>query len=459
METTVPALKEPRRVRGIPLLGNTLEMAKDPARFFVRCYREYGPVFRINLLGTAYTVIAGAEAANFMGTREGRECLRSKEFWDGLVNEYGATKTLTGVDGELHTQLRTVMRHGYSKDSLKGRYDELIAITDQVLARDWRVGETVPVLQAMQYIVTEQLGAMLVGQSPREYVQDIRTTILYILNVLVTRQRPRFLLKDPRYKQAKARVEELGRKMIADYEASVAAGTRDPAKRNLVDDIMEAHQRDPGLIPGSDLILNLTGPFVAGLDTVANTVSAFVYAVLKHPEVLERVKREADALFAKGSITEEDLKTIPSIDGAIMETMRLYPIAVAQMRTATRDFEFQGHQVREGELLFVGTSVPHFMEEYFPNPEKFDIDRYQRPRAEHLKPGVYSPYGRGPHTCLGKSLAEVQMSLTMARLFHKLDLALDPPDYVLETKTTPTPGPSMKFSVVVRGERRPGAHG
>ncbi|HEX8820685.1 MAG TPA: hypothetical protein VF794_12220 [Archangium sp.] len=47
-----------------------------------------------------------------MATREGRESLRSKEFWEGLVNEYGATKTLTGVDGELHNELRTVMRHG-----------------------------------------------------------------------------------------------------------------------------------------------------------------------------------------------------------------------------------------------------------------------------------------------------------------------------------------------------------
>lgn len=453
MSTVKLPLKEPRKVRGIPLIGNTLEMAKDPAKFFVRAYREYGPVFGVNVMGNEYTAIAGVEAANFMGTREGRECLRSREFWQGLVNEYGASKTLTGVDGEVHNELRSVLRHGYSKEAIKGRYDELIAITDRVLVRDWRVGEKVPVVQAMQYIVTEQLGAMIVGQSPREYVKDIRTTILYILNVLVTRQRPRFLLKDPRYKRAKRRVDELGRKMIADYEASIAAGTRDPAKRNLVDDIMETHRRDPDLIPGSDLILNLTGPFVAGLDTVANTLGAFVYGVLKHPDVLERVKREADALFAQGTVTEEDLKTIPSIDGAVMETMRLYPIAVAQMRTATRDFEFAGHLIREGELLFVATSVPHFMEEYFPEPEKFDIDRYQRPRAEHLKPGVYSPYGRGPHVCLGKSLAEVQMSLTAARLFHRLDLALDPPDYELETKTAPTPGPSMKFSVAVKGER------
>ncbi len=445
------ALKKPPRVRGVPLIGNVLAMAKDPARFFVDCYRKYGPVFRIQVLNNTYTVLAGAEAASFMGTRQGRDSLRSKEFWQGLVDEWGATRTLTGEDGETHQKLRAVMRHGYSRESVRGRYNELVAITDKVIARDWQVGTNVPVLQAMQYIVTEQLGAMLTGTSPREYVADIRTTILYILNILVTRQRPKFMLKDPRYKRAKARVTELGQRMIAEYRAGKAS--RDPAKRNLVDDIMEAHDRDPELIPASDLILSLTGPFVAGLDTVANTTSAFVYAVLKHPEVLERVRSEADALFANGPIDEADLKRVPSIEGAIMETMRLYPIAVAQMRTATRDFEFAGYQIRAGELLYVATSVPHFMEEYYPRPQEFDIDRYQKPRAEHLQSGVYSPYGRGPHTCLGKTLAEVQMSLTLARLFYLLDLRLDPPDYVLETKTLPTPGPSMKFKVRVNARR------
>jgi cytochrome P450 len=445
-------LKEPTHVRGLPIVGNALQMAKDPGRFFYECYRKYGPVFRLKIMSNVYTVLAGTEAATFMGTREGRDSLRSKEFWQGLVDEWGAKRTLTGEDGETHQKLRAVMKHGYSKESMRGRYNELIEITDSVVARDWPVGKSVPVVQNMQYIVTEQLGAMLTGTSPREYVTDIRTTILYILNILVTRQRPRFLLKDPRYKHAKERVSELGRRMIAEYNAT--KDSRDPARRNLVDDVMEAHARDPDLIPASDLILSLTGPFVAGLDTVANTLSAFIYAVLKHPAVLERVRNEADALFAKGNIDEPDLRNLPSIDGAIMEVMRMYPIAVAQMRTATRDFAFLGHQIREGELLYVATAVPHYMEEYYPNPEKFDIDRYERPRAEHLKPGVYSPYGRGTHTCLGKTLAEVQMAFSMARLFYLLDLELESPDYVLQTKVLPTPGPSMKFKVRVKGLRR-----
>jgi cytochrome P450 len=446
-----PPLKEPPLVKGLPFIGSALKMAKDPGRYFYECYRKYGPVFRLKLLGNTYTVLAGVEAANFMGTREGRDSLRSKEFWRGLVDEWGASRTLTGEDGETHQKLRAVLRHGYSKESLKGRYNEFIEITDRVIARDWPVGKLVPVVENMQHLVTEQLGMMLTGTSPREYVADIRTTIRYILSVLVTRQRPKFMLKDPRYQRAKRRVSELGRRMIAEYEAGKA--NRDPTRRNLVDDIMEAHARDPDLIPRSDLILSLTGPFVAGLDTVSNTLSGFIYAVLKHPEVLARVRADAEALFANGPIDEADLRNLPSIDGAIMEAMRVYTIAVAQMRTATRNFAFQGHQIREGELLYVATAVPHHMQEYYPNPGKFDIDRYAKPRAEHLQPGVYSPYGRGTHTCLGKTLAEVQMALSMARLFYLLDLELEFPDYVLETKVLPTPGPSMKFKVRVRGRR------
>ncbi len=438
-------------VRGLPVIGNVVEMAKDPARFFLHAYRKYGPVFKIKIFNNEYTVLAGVEAANFLGTREGKDSLRSKEFWQGLVDEYGATRTLTGEDGESHKQLREIMKRGYSREAIKGRYNELIDITDRCIMRDWKPGTRVPVVEAMQYMVTDQLGTILTGAAPLEYVKDIRTNILYILNVLVTRQRPKFLLKRPTYKRAKARVFELGNKMIADYYKT--AGSKTDEQKNLIDDIMDAHRRDPSLIPESDLILNLTGPYVAGLDTVANTTGAIVYAVLKHPEVLKRIHDEVDALFAKGRIEEEDLKNIPAVHGAVMETMRLYPVAVAQMRTATRDFTFAGHKIHKDELLYIGTSVPHFMEEYFPNPDKFDIDRYQKPRAEHMQSGVYSPYGRGPHTCLGKSLAEVQLALSMARLFYKADLSLDPPDYVLKTKTAPTPGPAMSFSVKVNGYR------
>jgi cytochrome P450 len=93
------------------------------------------------------------------------------------------------------------------------------------------------------------------------------------------------------------------------------------------------------------------------------------------------------------------------------------------------------------------------MDEYYPQAAKFDVERYEKPRAEHMQPGAFSAYGRGPHTCLGKSLAEVQLALSMARLFYKYELELDPSGYQLKTKMAPTPGPAMSFRVRVKGLR------
>jgi cytochrome P450 len=437
-------------VPGLPWIGNTLEMAKDPAAFFLRAYRAHGPVYRIKVFGRESIVIAGPEAAMFLTTRQGRDSMRSKEFWEGLVREYGATETLTGADGERHVRLRTLMRDGFSRESVAGQYDTLVAITENALSRRWRVGTTIPVIEAMQYLVVEQLGMMLTGSAPLDYIKDIRFAILTILNVLVTRQRPSIMLKDPRYKTARRRVDELGRAMIADFEAKEAAGG---APRNAITDVLRANKTDKDLMPDENLILTVTGPYVAGLDTAANTMAACIYGIVKHPDIHARIKAEADALFAKPSIDEADVRGLKAINGAVMEAMRLWPIAVAQMRTATRDFEFAGFTIPENEMLYIGTSVPHFMHEFFPDPATFDIDRYNRPRAEHLQKGAYSPFGRGPHSCLGQGLAEVLMAVAIARVFHRYDLALEHPDYVLKTKTAPTPGPANSFKVKITGER------
>lgn len=448
-------IKVTPHVKELPLLGSLPGMAKDPAQHFVRCHREYGDVFTMNLLGKKYKVMCGVPAATFMGTREGKECLRSKEMWEGLIKEFGATRSLPGSDGDEHTELREILRRGYSKDSIKGRYGELCDITDGTLERDWIPGSKVPVIYYMQRLVTDQLGTILTGEVPLDYVIDIRTTILYILNCLVTRQRPKFLLMNPEYKRAKQRVLDLSEQMRQDY----LNGRMKVKHRTLIDDIMEANRDDKAAMPDENLRLHMVAPYVAGLDTVANTLAACTYTFLKYPEVKRRILEEVDEFFSEPEIDEQGLlKRLPNLNGAIMETMRLYPIAVAQIRTANKDFVFQGHQFTEGEMIYIATCVSHWDDELFPNAYEFDIDRYNKERAEHKQKGAYTVYGRGHHTCLGKNLAEIQLALSMARIFYKLDLSLETPDYVLKTKTAPTPGPAMSFKVKVNGPRKPGQY-
>ena len=118
-------------MRGLPVAGSVVELAQDPAALLVRGYLEHGPVFRVRGLNRTLTVLAGPELARWMGSREGQGCLRSREVWQGLAEEFGATRVLPGVDGSEHRRLREVMRRGYSREAVLGRLEDLVAITDQ----------------------------------------------------------------------------------------------------------------------------------------------------------------------------------------------------------------------------------------------------------------------------------------------------------------------------------------
>ncbi len=133
----------------------------------------------------------------------------------------------------------------------------------------------------------------------------------------------------------------------------------------------------------------------------------------------------------------------------------MYPIAPAIRRTAAKPFNFGGYAIPAGENLIIATTVPHYLPRRFPDPHRFDIERYTLERGEHRRPGVFAPYGVGPHVCLGAGFAETVIALTIAAVLHGTELALDPPGYELKTRQAPTPSPdrSFRFRVTQRRSR------
>ena len=97
---------------------------------------------------------------------------------------------------------------------------------------------------------------------------------------------------------------------------------------------------------------------------------------------------------------------------------------------------------------------PHHLPQYFPEPERFDIERYTPERREHRQPGVFVPFGAGSHVCLGAGFAEVAIAATMATIVREVELALDPPDYILKISPVPTPSPDDRFRFRVARRRR-----
>jgi len=146
---------------------------------------------------------------------------------------------------------------------------------------------------------------------------------------------PRLMLRSRRYQTARAKTREFLMQLI-DLHLEQSQGG------DLVDIALAARNLEGDAYTDDDLVIMGIGAYVAGMDTLANTLSFMLYALLKHPDVLQQVRAEADQLFAKGTPKLGDLRGMTALHGAAVETLRLYMIAPVTLRTALTDFEFGG---------------------------------------------------------------------------------------------------------------------
>lgn len=419
-------------------------MSGDLPAFMVANYRRHGPAFRLEMLGREFTVLAGRDANVFM-THAGAAQLRSREAWERFNLEFGAPRALTNLDGEPHARLRKVMKQGYSRDAVAGRLEVLVRVARDETTR-WPLGQPMPVNAALKPLVVEQLGVLIGGRSPRPYVTDLVRFLRLNLMVNVTGVLPRLLLRWPPYRRSRARCLELARSVLQ----ACRSGEAPRQEVSLLHDILDAVKADPSLLGPDEMANAVLGPFVAGLDTVANSITFILYRLLAHSDVMERARAEAEAMFAQGAPNPERL---PYLKAVCMEALRLHPVAPLGIRFAQQELEFAGCRIHKDAALMMATAVPHFLEEYYPAPERFEPERFQPPRHEHRRQGVYAPYGLGTHTCLGAGLAELQMVLTTATLLHQVRFKLHPTGYRLRAVMSPTLMPSRDFQMVVT-ERR-----
>jgi cytochrome P450 len=266
------------------------------------------------------------------------------------------------------------------------------------------------------------------------------------MNVFTIKLWPKFMLYSPRYRRSKKAVHAMGRQVLEEHMAAMGGSSRD-----LIDDMLAAKDLNGNPFSEGDLLGSTIGPFFAGLDTVANTQSFLLYALHKHPQTLARVQAEVDEHFSAVELPPmRSLHEYKALYGAVLETLRLYPVAPFTPRGVARPFTFAGHRVEVGEQAMIANGLTHFLPEYFPEPEKFDIDRYAPPRDEHHQgAGIFAPYTLGAHTCLGAGVAELQLMITTAALLGAVRLALDPPDYNLKIIMTPIPSPDWAFRMRV----------
>lgn len=441
----------PRASGHLPIIGHALQFRNTINGFLTEQYRNLGPVFEISLLGKKWLVLAGPEANRFL-LQDGKECLHTDHVtWQGFAQQFGGTRALAGMDGPEHVRLRRLMRDGYSRGQLVKDPTGAVAIVENEM-RQWPENRPVSVYPSVQRMVVDQLGTLMSGASPKEHVEDILTFIHALEMVYMARMYPKFMAHLPKVRRARRRVEALFERVLAAHEPAL----RSAETPNLSDTLMEMRRSAPDFITDKNLFVDSMGPFLAGADTSSAATSFMLYSLLKNPDVLERVREEADQLFADGVPTAAGLNNMPVTQRAIQETLRLHPIVPVMVRTVANSFEFAGYWIPAGTSVWVAMPVSHHLPELYPDPERFDIDRFSPERREHGQPGAYVPFGLGPHSCLGQGAAQTQMALITATILHQAEIALDPPDYQMKLDSIPVPSPSRSFKVRLTRWRQKG---
>jgi cytochrome P450 len=179
-----------------------------------------------------------------------------------------------------------------------------------------------------------------------------------------------------------------------------------------------------------ELIDQLGVLFLAGHETSASALTWAFFILAMRPELVQRLRAEVVAVAGNGPIGFEETKRLVTVRNIFRETVRLYPPITFLPRVALQETKIGRYRVKRGAMIMVAPWVLHRHEAYWPQPHRFDPDRFLPEREASIIPGTYIPFGLGPRVCAGAAFALTEAILLMARLFRQFDFHIEAPERV-----------------------------
>ncbi|KAL9703495.1 hypothetical protein quinque_007013 [Culex quinquefasciatus] len=172
--------------------------------------------------------------------------------------------------------------------------------------------------------------------------------------------------------------------------------------------------------------------FLAGFETVSVAMTFLAYELTVNPDVQNRLYAEIlDTEQALGGkpLTYEDLQKMEYMDMVVSEGLRKWPPAVVSDRFCNKDYMFDDGEgtrfvIDKGQTVWIPTIAIHNDPKYYPNPEKFDPERFNEQNRPNINLGAYLPFGIGPRNCIGSRLALMEVKSIMYYLLK--DFSFEP---------------------------------
>jgi sterol 14-demethylase len=414
--------KVPLLSGGLPLLGHLLELRRDPIRLMRRCRDECGTVGALRLAGQTLVMLYGEDAqeAFFRATDEQLDQAAAYPFMKPV---FGPGVVFDATPAQRKQALRN---RSLRDQALRGHAETIARETERLIA-GWGDTGAIDLLDFFAELTIYTSSAALVGPEFREELgpelvslfQDLERGTDAIAYVNPHLPLPSFRKRD------RAR-----RQLVAYLQAIFERRERDGRQTSDLFQVLRGI-RNSDASPRFD-VDTITGMFIslmfAGHHTTSTTSSWALLQLLRHPEWMERVRGELDALYAEDrDVSYQALREIPVLESCFKETLRLHPPLILLMRKAVQPFAYKDWTVPIGTTVGVSIAVSNRDPGVFRDPERFDPTRYGPGREEDQHLFAWIPFGAGRHRCVGAAFAMVQVKAIFSILLRRYEFELAQP--------------------------------
>jgi cytochrome P450 len=422
------------RAEGLPpgdtdfSLRRTNGFRVDPLPLLLDAYERHGPVFSMRILHSLTVFALGPEANHTILVANAKNFSWREGFMRDLWPFLG--DGLLTIDGDFHRSSRRIMLPAFHRERIVKAHTIMEEETERALAT-WADGAAIDLNEwtrrlALRIAMRALFGWDVDGRTVRDAGFDVGHAFETALGF---HGRDFFLqvLRGPRtpFAQMQAARAQLDGLIYGQIQERRRTGERGDDILSLLLDAEDEHGETLSDQHVRDEVITL---LFAGHDTTTSTVDFMFYELAMNAHEEERLVADLDA----GSDERLDL--------VLDETLRKYPAAWIGPRRAIETCEIAGVRIPGGLPVAYSSWASHNLPDVWPDPQRFDPDRFAPGRREEIPKGAYVPFGGGSRMCVGMRFGEAEIRVIARRVLADWHLELDA-GYRLSISQTPTIGP------------------
>ena len=363
-------------------------------------------------------------------------------------------------EGAFHMRQRRIAAPAFHRQRIAA-YADVMTQRAALRRASWHAGQTIDIGAEMMQLALEVVARTLFNTDVTSDVLAINhevNVIMDLYNYLISLPLAEAYLYAPlpgltRFRRARARLNAVVHRIIADHRSRARAGnTADSG--DLLSMLMASRDEESGAseragMTDEQLRDEIITIFLAGYETVANALTWTWLLLAQNPEAEARFQAELNGVLNGRTATMDDLPQLRYTEMVFAESMRIYPPAWAMGRQSTAPVALGPYRFPAGTYFFFSQYVMQRDPEYFPDPLRFDPERFT-PEAKAARPRfAYFPFGGGGRQCIGESFAWMEGVLLLATIAQKWRLGLLPDQQIdVQPKITLRP----KYPIHMRVE-------